>query len=433
MDSAIRTGWTDSLFDDALATVSEWVGGVAAWLLNGLWTLMDTTTLVDLRTGEFTRVYNLVFGVAVFLMLGFFLLQVIGGMLRREPGALARALTGLAKSVLGSFVVVTLTATLLEITDQVCLGIVHATGTTMEQMGSELALVGTFAVGAGFAPGVGALLALILAGLAAGAALILWFSLLMRKALLLVAVALAPLALAGTSWDATRGWVAKWAQMVVALILSKVVIVVVFLLATSLVSTPVTGDVQAWTQKLTGVVLLLVAGFAPYLAYKAISFMGFDMYHAISIEQEAKGALNRPMPMAAGSAAAGSFAGRKVPTVLGADAGPGASGGRIASGGGTGGLAAGAGGSGGASAGAGAAKAGAGAAGAAAAAAPVVLGAQVAKGAATAGPAVGAAIGSAAGQQLGAASTSSSRSPSPGPTPSSGAHRDVPTVLRGDA
>jgi len=43
--------------------------------------------------------------------------------------------------------------------------------------------------------------------------------------------------------------------------------------------------------------LMLVAGFAPYMTYKAISFMGFDMYHAMSAEQEAKSALNRPMPI----------------------------------------------------------------------------------------------------------------------------------------
>ena len=40
-----------------------------------------------------------------------------------------------------------------------------------------------------------------------------------------------------------------------------------------------------------------MAGFAPYLTYKAIAFMGFDMYHAMSAEQEAKASLNRPMPI----------------------------------------------------------------------------------------------------------------------------------------
>jgi hypothetical protein len=81
------------------------------------------------------------------------------------------------------------------------------------------------------------------------------------------------------------------------MILSKLVLVVIFLLATAQVSAPIDADLQSVSQPISGVVLMLIAGFAPYLTYKAISFMGFDMYHAMSTEQEAKGALNRPMPI----------------------------------------------------------------------------------------------------------------------------------------
>ena len=127
--------------------------------------------------------------------------------------------------------------------------------------------------------------------------MIVWISLLVRKALLLIAIVFAPIALAGSSWDHTRGWVSKWASFVIALILSKVVLVVIFLLATAQVSAPIDGDLQSVSDPIAGVVLMLMAGFAPYLTYKAISFMGFDMYHAMSAEQEAKSALNRPMPI----------------------------------------------------------------------------------------------------------------------------------------
>ena len=125
--------------------------------------------------------------------------------------------------------------------------------------------------------------------------MIVWISLLIRKALLLIAIVFAPIALAGSSWDHTRGWVSKWASFVIALILSKVVLVVIFLLATAQVSAPIDGDLQSVSEPIAGVVLMLMAGFAPYMTYKAISFMGFDMYHAMSAEQEAKSALNRPV------------------------------------------------------------------------------------------------------------------------------------------
>ena len=278
--------------------LAEGMGNAAGWMFEAVWKVFDSTTMVDVTSSQYTKVYSILFGVAVFVMLGFFMLQVIGGMIRREPAALSRAALGLAKSILGSFVALALLATALEVTDQLCIGIVNAAGTNMEEMGNRIALLagGLTAVSIA-APGAGAIITIFIAGLAIGAAVIVWISLLIRKALLLIAIVFAPIALAGSSWDHTRAWVSKWATFVVALILSKVVLVVIFLLATAQVSAPIDADLQSVSEPVAGVVLMLVAGFAPYMTYKAISFMGFDMYHAMSAEQEAKSALNRPMPI----------------------------------------------------------------------------------------------------------------------------------------
>lgn len=283
----------------------EWLaramGGAAEYMFESVWDVIDSTTYVDVTSGEYTKVYNILFGIAVFVMLGFFMLQVIGGMIRREPAALSRAALGLAKSILGSFVALTLLATALEVTDQLCIGIVNAAGTNMNEMGDKIAVLagGLGAINIA-APGAGAVLTFFLAGLAITGALIVWISLLVRKALLLIAIVFAPIALAGSSWDHTRTWLSRWATLVIAMILSKVVLVVMFLLATAQVSAPIDADLESVSQPIAGVVLMLMAGFAPYMSYKAISFMGFDMYHAMSAEQEAKSALNRPMPIPLG-------------------------------------------------------------------------------------------------------------------------------------
>jgi hypothetical protein len=278
--------------------LSDALAATAKTLIETTWTVIDDTTMVDLTTGHFTRIYNIVFGIAIVVMLGFFLLQVMTGLIRREPAALTRAILGLAKSVIGSFLAVGLLATALEITDQLARGIVHAAGTNMDQMGEEMAVLAA-SVGAISTknPSVGIILTIIMAGLFIGATFLVWLSLLARKALLLVAVVLAPFALAGASWDHTHTWVSRWASFVIALILSKLVVVVIFLLATSQVSAPIDADLTSLSEPLSGVVLLLIAGFAPYLTYKAINFMGFDMYHAMSAEQETKHALNRPLPL----------------------------------------------------------------------------------------------------------------------------------------
>ena len=113
----------------------------------------------------------------------------------------------MAKSVIGSFVLVTIAAILLEIVDQLSLGIIQATGTTIEEMGIKIgALVAGLASLNMAAPGVAALVTIFLAFLAICGALIVWFSLLVRKALILVLIVIGPIALAGAGWDVTKGW-----------------------------------------------------------------------------------------------------------------------------------------------------------------------------------------------------------------------------------
>lgn len=411
---------------------ADMVGDLAEWVLAGMWDLMVTTTMTDVTGTPFRRVYSLVFGIAVLVMLLFFLLQVITGMVRRDPGALGRGVLGLGKSILGSFLVVTLTAALLEITDQLCLGLVQAAGTTMEEVGHRLILMVTGISISTMVVGVGPLLALFLAGLAVTGSFAVWISLLVRSALILVAIALAPLALAGASWDATRGWVTKWATFTVALILSKLVLVVIFLIATEQMSAPIEADIASVAEPLTGIVLLVVGAFAPYLTYKVLNFVGFDLYQTMTTESDAKEALNRPVPYLPGGwprPTPAKVLGSDGTTDGGDDGGAAGGGGGASStttassgtsvGGSTGATGAGsAAGTGpGSSAGAGAgASTGAGAA-AAGPAAPVVAGAALAKAAFDAGPAAGRALGGRAAQTGDGATTPTTDQPTPSGTP----------------
>ncbi len=401
--------------------LAQAMGGAAAWLFEAVWAVFDTTTLVDVTDEGYVGVYNILFGVAVFVVLIFFCLQLITGLIHRDPTALTRAALGAAKSILGSFVAIGLTGLLLEITDQLAIGIVQATGNTMESIGDRITLLAAGFAGINIAaPGVGAIVTIFLAGLAISAAAIVWFSLLIRKALLLVAIVFAPIALAGFSWDATKGWFGKWATFVIALILSKLVLVVIFLVAITQVSAPIELDLASISDPIAGVVLMFIAAFAPYMTYKFVSFVGFDMYHSMSAEQEAKSALNRPVPVPSAPKTdgakkvldgAGDQGGGAPPsggTPPASTAAPTPGGGAAASSGS--GAAAGAG-AGSAGGGAGAAGAGAGAG----AAAAVVIGAQVAKAAATAGPKLGGTVGGAVeGHAAGAGETVQ---PAPPPAP----------------
>ena len=236
---------------------------------------------------------------------------------------------------------------------------------------------------------------------------------------------MAPIALSGATWDATKGWFGKWASFVLALIFSKLVIVVVFLVAINQVNAPIDMDLSSIADPIAGIVLMFIAAFAPYMVYKFICFVGFDMYHVMIAEQESKQAMNRPVPMPGKPGGAGpqkildgggdsTGARWAPPPSSGPKHSSASSAGGSTAGAGTGG-AAGAGAGGGAAAGGGGAAAGG--AGAGAAAGPIgiaaVAGATIAKGAAEAGPKLGGAIGRTADGHAGAAGEGQSPPPPP--------------------
>ncbi|UOQ89180.1 conjugal transfer protein TrbL [Agromyces endophyticus] len=410
---------TASLVTAPFDWLASAMGSAAAWMFEAVWTAFDTTTLVDVTEPSYLDVFNVLFGVAVFVTLLFFFLQLITGLIHRDPTAIPRAGVGLAKSILGSFVIVSLTALLLEITDQLSIGIVQATGNTMEGMGDRIALLAGGLVTVNIAgPGIGAIVTIFLSALAISAAAIVWFSLLIRKALLLVALVFGPIALAGATWEVTKGWLGKWIAFVAALILSKLVLVVIFLVAIAQVAAPIDADLASISDPIAGIVLMFVAAFAPYITYKFLNFIGVDMYHAMSSEQEAKSALNRPVPVPGGHGVDGAkkildgggstkdaAAGNPAPTGATAGHAGGRAGTPTGSAGGSG-SASKAGTSGGTAASSSGA-AGRGAAGAGAAAGPMgiaaVAGAQVVGAAAKAGPSVGKAVAQSADSHFGAA------------------------------
>jgi len=436
-DIPVISSVCDAVGEGAATLVSapfDWLaaamGQAAGWLIEAMWTVFDSTTLVDVQSQGYLDVYNLLFGIGVFIVLLFFCFQLILGLIRREPAALSRAALGAAKAVLGSFVVITLTATALEIVDQLSIGIVQAAGETTETMGDKIALLtaGLTAINIA-APGVGAIITIFLAGLMICAVAIVWFSLLIRKALLLVAIVLAPIAFAGAAWDVTRGWIGKWVAFVVALIVSKLVLVVVFLVAITQVSTPIEADLASVTEPISGIVLLFIAAFAPYMVYRFISFLGFDLYQAMGSEQEAKNAVNRPVPVP--SKPQGDGVKKVLDGGSGGSAGatPASSGARgttTPAGASTSGAAAGAKAGTGASAGA-----GAGAAAAAGPAAAVIIGAEVVKGAASAGPKLGRAVGGTAETAMTGAGEIGA-APSAAPTTSAAPSVPQPPAPRSD-
>jgi hypothetical protein len=119
---------------------------------------------------------------------------------------------------------------------------------------------------------------LILSLVAICAVAIVWFALVIRKMLIIITAIFAPLAFAGGVADLSRGWVRKWLEAMLALVFSKLILIIIFVIGLGVLggmgspagATPLT----AITEEITGLLILLVAGLSPWMALRIVHFTG---------------------------------------------------------------------------------------------------------------------------------------------------------------
>ena len=162
---------------------------------------------------------------AVVVATGLFVIQVIASVLRRDGSGLARALKGLLVAFVGSVAAIAVTTLLLAAVDALSAGFVQvATGDSMSTMGT--AILSATAITAIANPAVALLLALVVLG----AVIFVWGAMMVRKLLIIVAAVFAPLAFAGATSDISTSWVRKWIETMVALVVSKLILVIIFVI-----------------------------------------------------------------------------------------------------------------------------------------------------------------------------------------------------------
>ena len=267
----VAAGTTDSFVtsaaSSALDAIGEGVARGAETVLSATFEAIAATTTVDLGAAFISRNASALASVALVLIVGLFIVQAATAAIRLEPGGLLRALTGAGFAVLGTAVAASVVQLLLVVVDQISAGIAAMAGTTIEEAARQLLDVA---------------LLLQLAGTPAGSTLMVLFgvlyivgavlklgTLLVRNALLIVAVVVAPLAFAGGAARVTSSWVRRWIQVTLALILAKLAIVLVFVIAVGMV-----GNARGIGAVLSGLILLMLACLAPWACFKVLDFAG---------------------------------------------------------------------------------------------------------------------------------------------------------------
>jgi hypothetical protein len=154
----------------------------------------------------------------------------------------------------------------------------YAMDTNMAGLGRQLALVNIASATNNPA------LVLLVSIVVLAAVVVVWAAMMVRKLMIIVAAVMAPLAFSGATADVTRGWVRRWIEFTAAMIASKLLLVIILMIGVSVLEgagkTPHAGPGHDITQLATGALLLLMGGFAPWIAIKMFHFAGDSLQAA---------------------------------------------------------------------------------------------------------------------------------------------------------
>jgi type IV secretion system protein TrbL len=299
-----------SVAGDAFSAIAHDFGKAADSTINWLWGQLSDATAVHLGGQGFNLDLAIVAAITGVVAIGLFVIQLAASVLRRDPGGLGRAVKGLFVAFLAGGAAVGVTNLALSAIDSLSAGVVQiAMGTTIDQMGHKL-LAADAILSVGNPAGM-----FLLAIVAIMATVIVWAALVVRKALIVVSAVFAPLAFAGSLADITVGWTRKWIEIMAALVVSKLVLVIIFIVGWGVLDAGVgqatSGTTQAITQTATGLLILTLAGFAPWMALKLVHF-GEDQFHRLHVlagtsTAGARTAASVPQKVAAWKATAASF------------------------------------------------------------------------------------------------------------------------------
>lgn len=257
-------------------TITTWVAEGAQWLLGKVVRFIDNSTSPDLGVGWFAERYEFMVGLGALVLVPMLLMASIRAVMTQDLGQLGRSFfVYLPLSILGTFMAVFLTQTFLTVTDAlsaaVAEGIAGDVSEIFDAVGDGLGLGGvTGPVAPSFAIFFGALLLII-------GSFFVWLELLVRSAAVTVSVFFLPMILASLVWPATAHWTRRLVEALVALILSKFVIVAVISLATAALADPGGGG---FGSVMGGAALMLMAAFSPMALLKLIPLaQGAGMSH----------------------------------------------------------------------------------------------------------------------------------------------------------
>lgn len=221
----ITSGIGDALANNAFCVVQSWILQVPHAAVSFMLRMIDFTTTPNLsdKNGWFRGQYSLLYQMAIWVLFPLVLISIIHGIAKGSLGQILRTMfvyTPLA--ILGSVVALQFVQLLLMVTDDFCKTFTSSIKVNSDQMWSGI--LGNFGIN-GIANQIPPLLLIILALLLGFAAMGVILILLVRDVAVELATLFLPLGFACMVWPGTFRFFRRIVEFVIAMILSKLIIV----------------------------------------------------------------------------------------------------------------------------------------------------------------------------------------------------------------
>lgn len=264
---------------DPMECVSRWLANGATSAVRLLGEVIAAPPPVDLTDPAFRNLYQPLGIISAYLALLLLLVSGISSAVRLDYAGIGTAVLGVFRYALGLAVLLTLTATALDLAHSLSAGIAGDESslqalTTRFQQNIQDSLTGTGGSSSAFIAVLSVLMLL--------AAAFTWLIMNGRKAGILVICAFSPILLAGQAgpqW--ARSWAPRAVKMLAAIIFAQPIAAVFYRLGVGLMGTS-TGPGNV----VTGLIILLLVGFAPWLL---LAFIGITTQLLANEQTRARG------------------------------------------------------------------------------------------------------------------------------------------------
>lgn len=290
-------------FEVIAGGLTAWVVDAVVWVVGSVFGFFVDSTDPNVQADWFVTgdgPYATTLSIGASLLLFFVFCGIIEGVVNGDvAGMLRRMILDLPVSVLGMVALVTVTQSLIALTDALSAGILENFADDISEFGAVVATLERLNGGQSTA-----FVILVLGIITVLAGLVLVAELVIRSALIYFVVALAPLVFACRVWPSTRNAARKLLELLVALIVSKLVIAIALAIAAAAaVGSGSGGEVTAlptpevWAEDpggsvtqavgilLTVAAAFLVAAFSPLLVARLL-----PVTEAAAVGQGVKGA-----------------------------------------------------------------------------------------------------------------------------------------------